>query len=403
MRITAYILLISLCWISLALSQGWDRTTVYDDLPGPIQVVAADFRGGTGPDVVTTAWGHANAECGKVVLAYNYSNGGWTEVVVDAGMDHAAGLAFGDIDGINGKLDFVASNLTPTGSIKWYTYVSDMLSTNTIASNLNQPLGLAVEDVDGDDDGDVFAAIYGEGEVVMYRNDDASQNDWETLVIDDDLPYPYAVALGHLDLDAYIDLVVTTTHLGVWDSEGVYIYHGTASGNPPFESTPETVYEQIDPATLKSPRSVRIGKLNPQDNFNDLLISFAGESGPAIRSTFGFVAFLAYEDGGNILWNEFPISSNDARDTWLTDFYGTTALDFAATTLRGHQVQMFVSIPNWPYVNGPFTIGNCPLGKGIAVEDITASSKKDIVAACYGEGQCTYMYSYMMMLIRLEQ
>ena len=80
-------------------------------------------------------------------------------------------------------------------------------SSRAIDLNLSGVLGLAVNDIDGDGDLDIFATAKTNDQVALYTNN-GSQSFTKSL-ISSDLDGPHSVACNDLDDDGYMDVIVS--------------------------------------------------------------------------------------------------------------------------------------------------------------------------------------------------
>ncbi len=78
---------------------------------------------------------------------------------------------------------------------------------NVIDNNLNQPTSFCTDDIDGDGDEDIVAAIYGQKDIILYENKGGDPVSWTKHIIDNNLG-GVGVYLTDLDGDEKMDVVV---------------------------------------------------------------------------------------------------------------------------------------------------------------------------------------------------
>lgn len=101
------------------------------------------------------------------------SSGSWTRYTVTSYFYYASNLAVGDIDD-DGYADIVASYNYQPKTLVWFdsggSPTSGSWTQRSIDSSLNNPSAFYVENMDGDDDGDLVLLEGTDRQVIMYEN-----------------------------------------------------------------------------------------------------------------------------------------------------------------------------------------------------------------------------------------
>ncbi len=287
----------------------------------------------------------------------------------------------------NGTLDVVGTSAaTDSGFVAWWKWNSSggagWQMGDTIAEDLDQPLNTAVADMDGDGDMDVVATHYGpfnadEGALVLYTNLNGVGTSWDadTLAI---IPHAYAVAADTLNLDSYMDIVVTSADVQELNNEGVFILYGDANGD--FSNT-ETLYYRNQLADFLSPRSVRVARFN-QDNLKDIIVAFTGDQDETDHH--GIIIWYASQVGNDVVWDSTQVDIfpdfTTCRDIYVVDMDDDGDMDFVASSLFADRIDCFLNdYPDWD----EFKLGYSTTVKGIGVADYTDDGYLDVVSASY--------------------
>jgi hypothetical protein len=250
---------------------------------------------------------------GEVAVFLGDGHGGFSAgPVVAAGLFPWA-LALADLNG-DGRLDIVTGNVgTNTLSVVLADGLGGYAAAISIPAGI-QPVSLALGDVNGDGTVDIIAGndnFSGPGSVTVALNDGHGGFSTTTVPVVQD---PFSVALGDLNGDGHLDLVVSS---GV--SEGtVDVLLGDGLGG--FTRVPGAPF-----ATGQVPLCVALGDLNG-DGLLDIVVANTFDSNLALLFGDGHGAFTAQT---LVAIGPFP------RSVALADVNGDGMVDIVTTNLGG--------------------------------------------------------------------
>ena len=144
--------------------------------------------------------------------AFTLANPSWTPTAVSTSANGPMGVYAADVDG-DGDLDIVQHhNATKTdsssnGKVTWWENGgSGTWAANDIATNVDAR-SVYVEDIDGDGDLDVVAALFTQNTIKLYLNSGASNPVWTASNIDTNAKGATDVHAADMDGDGYLDVV----------------------------------------------------------------------------------------------------------------------------------------------------------------------------------------------------
>lgn len=201
---------------------GWTAHSVDGALPGAVFVVAADLDRDGDPDLVASSVG------GDEVVWYENDGvptDGWTRRTIGSSIQDPIGLAVFDGDG-DGHDDVVALALA---SVVWYgndgSPSDGGWTVNTVSSNWFGAYFASACDVDADGDPDFVAAADLEDDVAWFENDGSpGTGTWTRRTIVGNLGSATGVDCADLDADGDADVVATGYAA---DDVRVYLSDGT--------------------------------------------------------------------------------------------------------------------------------------------------------------------------------
>ncbi len=184
---------------------GFQKQTLDTDVEGTLHIAAQDIDGDGDLDLVTAVRNE-----NQVLLYVNDGAGQFTRRVLDSDLRLVAAAAVADLDG-DGDVDVIAASGAISAALRLYTNDgTGTFSVQTLRATHSESLRAA--DVDGDGLVDVVSIGeqpdgFSPRELAVYRNTGAGT--LERQVIDVNSDFLSSLALGDIDGDGDLDLLVT--------------------------------------------------------------------------------------------------------------------------------------------------------------------------------------------------
>lgn len=140
-----------------------------------------------------------------------YENDGsesFTKNTIDSNAPGVRDVQVGDIDN-DGDIDILISQVdsTPDG-VYWYDNDGSESFTKRTISTANNPIYIELADVNDDDELDVIASLYSDGDIIYYENQGGTPSTFDAgTAIDTDLTNPRDVVAADIDGDDDIDII----------------------------------------------------------------------------------------------------------------------------------------------------------------------------------------------------
>ncbi|HDD60482.1 MAG TPA: VCBS repeat-containing protein, partial [Euryarchaeota archaeon] len=248
---------------------NWTRHLAFSPSYGsPQRFAVGDVDSDGLDDIVTMLTGYR----GSIYFHKNPgSSGTWSRYTVTSYLYYASNLAVGDIDD-DGYADIVASYNYRPKRLVWFdsggSPTSGSWTQRTIDSGLNNPSAFYVQDMDGDDDGDIILLEGTDRQVIMYENSGSGDGtEWKSNFVEVGSIKDYRGAKSvDFDGDGDQDIVVAVhgTGLVMWlENDGT-----------PFSGSWESYV--ISPGRLSGATDVDVGDVD-NDGDLDVVVALRGE------------------------------------------------------------------------------------------------------------------------------
>jgi hypothetical protein len=298
------------------------------------------------------------------------------------------GAALGDVDG-DGHIDMVVAriNKSAAGATN-LLYLNNGTSTPwegvtglPITSDLNQSKSMALGDVDGDGDLDLVVGNDGDGagEVNRLYLNDGAGDPWDTVsgidIVAADAHDSYDMLLGDVDRDGDLDLIAIN-HGNFPSGEPNRLYLNDGSGDPW-----DTLGGVDITSDVSSSQSGALGDVNG-DGYLDLVVG--NLAGPAVKR-------LYLNDGSGDPWDTVSgvnITADIIRTTSvaLGDVDGDGDLDLVAGAINdpgGEVNRLYLNDGSgdpWDTASGVVISADSHVTHSVALADIDADGDLDMVA-----------------------
>jgi hypothetical protein len=246
----------------------WNKTVVDSNLYYANGIHIADIDDDNDQDIV------AGGRYADDLVWYRNDNGNgtsWSKFFIDSSINDPSGIWVADMDGDNDPDVVVGSSTWSGASVDWYEAPSNPAGTwikHTIDNTLRYVYDVQVADIDHDGNPDVAACTYYDRTLVWYEApDDARTGKWQKHVIWSASPYYLAAFnlwMEDIGNDGYIDIVVGRNYQWYGISEIVWF----EAPDQPELDMPWNRY--VVDSYLTEPYGVFIADMD-NDNIQDVL------------------------------------------------------------------------------------------------------------------------------------
>ncbi|HLL52031.1 MAG TPA: FG-GAP-like repeat-containing protein, partial [Myxococcaceae bacterium] len=342
------------------------RATVEPGLD-PVAVALGDVDGDGLQDMAV-----ANSSGNSVTVAFGQGAGYFGEpgdadyVTLTTSVNNPTGVVIADVDGDNRGEVLVTNSFSATpGTLavfKWQT--SGSFATPLTFNVGSRPAGLAVAEINNDNRPDVVVVNYGSGTLTpLTGNGSGAFTAQNTIALPAGAAGPAAVAIADVTGDGRVDAVVAA-----YDTNNVVVFNGNGNVSGTLFGYNRTIVAGI------GPRALALGDVN-NDGRRDLVVANEFDSslfiypGTGTTSAFGTSSGIAL-DGAPTAVAVAELTGDSFRDVAVT-----VAITNELRVYRGSSTGV---------VSTAYDIrGTNESPVALAVADLVLDGKADIAVACY--------------------
>ena len=295
--------------------------------------------------------------------AFTLANPSWTPTAVSTSANGPMGVYAADVDG-DGDLDIVTASKTDSssnGKVTWWENGgSGTWAANDIATNVDAR-SVYVEDIDGDGDLDVVAALFTQNTIKLYLNSGASNPVWTASNIDTNAKGATDVHAADMDGDGYLDVVSSSL-----DDDTIAWYKNDGQSSPGWTST------NID-TSRSSARAVDVADM---DGDGDLDI---------VTASSGDDTIAWYANGGqstpSFTKTDISNTADGARDVRAADMDGDGDIDIVSASYTDSTIAWYENngqATSWS--SGVDIVTNASGAESVYVADLDNDGDLDIVS-----------------------
>ncbi|CAF3165707.1 unnamed protein product [Rotaria sp. Silwood2] len=329
----------------------------------PCFITVGDFNNDNQTDIVV-----ANHDTNNIGILLGNGNGSFQEqITYSTGYDsHPYALVIGDFNKDNRSDIAVANYGTDNiGIFLGYgngTFANQKIYTTTLNSN---PSSIAVGDLNNDNYLDIIVTHYGTGKIgIFFGYEDGTFAAQTTFSINSN-SRPYYITVGYFDKDNQLDVVVV-------DSQNDQVHILLQYDNRAFART--TTYDGI---YMSSPIFVAVTDFD-NDNQSDIVIANYGTNNVLILTQY-FIKPLVRQTNYRV--------GKDSRPTSVIvyDFSNDDRLDLLVNNFNDDSLLLLTGNDNGTFQRRTtYFTGNKSAPKHFSIGDFNNDNRMDIVTANYG-------------------
>ncbi|CAF3678182.1 unnamed protein product [Adineta steineri] len=339
----------------------------------PRAILTADFNNDNHSDILVVNFGLSN-----IAIYLGYGNGSFanTSYFSTENGSNYYGRDVGDFNHDN-YLDLVLTNINShTLNILFGYGNGSFTSMITYYTGDNSyPWGVAVNDLNGDNQQDIVCANYGTSNIgIFFGSENGSFSNQITYSLTSQ-SNPTCVSLGDFNNDNYFDIVVTN-----YNSNSIGIFLGYGNGS--FANV--VIYSTGDGS---SPRCLSINDFNNDNRLDIVVTNFGSDS---------IVILFGVGDGSFLLGISYSTGiGSGPSELALGDFNKDNQLDIALSNQLANETGIFIRYSSEPFASlTTFSTGDQSQPQSVAIGDFNNDNYSDIVVANYGTSNIGIFIGY---------
>ena len=326
----------------------------------PIYVCVADMDGDSFLDVLSASYSD-----NKIAWYQNTDGTGnfSAQNVISTNTEGASAVKAADLDN-DGDIDVVAASFADN-KFSWFENIdgngTSFSETLLYDKETYSAYSVYIDDIDNDNDNDIFTVSYNFGDISLYKNTDGNANFSKESV----LATAYVAAdvfAADIDNDGDLDIISAS----IWDDKTAW--YENLDGNGTF-SKQKIISEETNGAS-----SVFIADIDG-DNDNDIVVASRYDDK---------VVWFENTDGNGTFSSQITIGENEDGiiDVIVADIDGDGFLDVIAACVYTNTITWYRNTDGNGTFSDKLTISTTAIGvEGMSVADIDGDNDMDVIYA----------------------